>query len=209
MRLKPGGLRELHWHAIAAEWAYVVKGTVRTTVISPNGEAAQDDFGPGDVWFFPKGHGHALQGVGPGETNFVLGFDDGYFSEFGTFSITDWIGHTPSNVLSQNLGTPESTFTNFPKTEVYIMQGRVPAAEPELFRSTNLQGFGHFVEQLGEEPTKVLILFNSPVYEEINISSWLAANPAQMIADNFGITKEMIDKLPKKTVGFAARVTST
>ena len=304
MRLKPGGLRELHWHAIAAEWAYVVKGTVRTTVISPNGEAAQDDFGPGDVWFFPKGHGHALQGVGPGETHFVLGFDDGYFSEFGTFSITDWIGHTPSNVLSQNLGIPESTFTNFPKTEVYIMQGRVPAAEPELFRSTNLQtnqsphkyrldaspaiefpggelrivsqkefpiqnsmtgatmllkpgalremhwhpnadewqfylsgrarvtifgahgrtktaefgpgqvafikqGFGHFVEQLGEEPTKVLILFNSPVYEEINISSWLAANPAQMIADNFGITKEVIDKLPKKTVGFAARVTST
>ena len=64
MRLKPGGLRELHWHAIAAEWAYVVKGTVRTTVISPNGEAAQDDFGPGDVWFFPKGHGHALQGDG-------------------------------------------------------------------------------------------------------------------------------------------------
>src|ERR1700736_5125226 len=47
MRLKPGGLRELHWHAIAAEWAYVVKGNVRTTVISPNGEAAQDDFGPG------------------------------------------------------------------------------------------------------------------------------------------------------------------
>src|SRR6195256_3672118 len=56
MRLKPGGLRELHWHAIAAEWAFVVKGNVRATVISPNGEGAQDDFGPGDVWFFPKGH---------------------------------------------------------------------------------------------------------------------------------------------------------
>jgi oxalate decarboxylase len=25
MRLKPGGLRELHWHAIAGEWPYVVK----------------------------------------------------------------------------------------------------------------------------------------------------------------------------------------
>jgi len=61
----------------------------------------------------------------PGETHFVLGFDDGYFSEFGTFSITDWIGHTPSNVLSQNLGIPESIFTNFPKTEVYIMQGHI------------------------------------------------------------------------------------
>src|SRR6202040_1286087 len=44
MRLKPGGLRELHWHAIAAEWAFMVKGNVRATVISPNGEGAQDDF---------------------------------------------------------------------------------------------------------------------------------------------------------------------
>jgi Cupin len=60
----------LHWQAIAAEWTYVVKGNVRTTVISPNGEAAQDDFGPGDVWFFPKGHGHVLQGLGPGEAHF-------------------------------------------------------------------------------------------------------------------------------------------
>src|SRR6266852_8998401 len=51
MRLKPGAIRELHWHAIAGEWAYVVKGNVRTTVISPTGEAGQDDFGPGDVWF--------------------------------------------------------------------------------------------------------------------------------------------------------------
>ena len=114
MRLKPGGLRELHWHAIAAEWAYVVEGKVRTTVISPDGEAEQTDFGPGDVWFFPKGHGHALQGVGPDETHFILGFDDGHFSEFGTFSITDWLGHTPSNVLSQNLGLPESTFATRP-----------------------------------------------------------------------------------------------
>ncbi len=53
MRLKPGGIRELHWHAIAAEWAMVVKGKVRTTVIAPNGEAATDDFGPGDTWYFP------------------------------------------------------------------------------------------------------------------------------------------------------------
>src|SRR5262245_16131063 len=26
MSLVPGGLRELHWHANAAEWAYVIKG---------------------------------------------------------------------------------------------------------------------------------------------------------------------------------------
>jgi oxalate decarboxylase len=31
MRLNPGGIRELHWHAIAAEWAFVIKGRVRTS----------------------------------------------------------------------------------------------------------------------------------------------------------------------------------
>src|SRR5581483_3708053 len=51
MRLKPGGIRELHWHAIAAEWAFVVKGKVLTTVISPTGQAATDTFEEGDLWY--------------------------------------------------------------------------------------------------------------------------------------------------------------
>src|SRR5580704_9926236 len=77
MRLQPGAIRELHWHALAAEWALVLTGTVRTTVISPNGQAATDVFQPGDIWYFPKGHGHALQNISNEEAHFVLGFDDG------------------------------------------------------------------------------------------------------------------------------------
>ena len=30
MRLEPGAIRELHWHALAAEWAYVISGRCRT-----------------------------------------------------------------------------------------------------------------------------------------------------------------------------------
>jgi oxalate decarboxylase len=71
------------------------------------------------------------------------------------------------------------------------------------------QGFGHFVEQIGDEPTKVLILLKSPVYEEINISTWLAANPVAIIADNFGITKELVDRLPKKSIVIAAKIDSS
>src|SRR6476620_2307978 len=44
MRLAPGGMRELHWHATAAEWAFVSEGRVRTTVIQPNGESETNDF---------------------------------------------------------------------------------------------------------------------------------------------------------------------
>src|SRR6185369_15912730 len=39
MRLEPGAMRELHWHATAAEWAFVVDGRVRTTVVDPSGPA--------------------------------------------------------------------------------------------------------------------------------------------------------------------------
>src|SRR5438105_8810921 len=94
MSLAPGALRELHWHANAAEWAYVIKGQCRVTTIDPQAHSQIVDFGPGDVWYFPRGFGHSIQGIGTQDCLFVLVFDNGYFSEFGTFSITDWIGHT-------------------------------------------------------------------------------------------------------------------
>ena len=126
MTLEPGALRELHWHANAAEWAYVLEGNCRVTTIDPAGQCEIVDFGPGDVWYFPRGHGHSIQGLGPGTCTFLLVFDNGYFSEFGTFSITDWLGHTPAEVLARNFGVPASTFANFPKKEVYIATGPVP-----------------------------------------------------------------------------------
>jgi oxalate decarboxylase len=134
MQLAPGGLRELHWHANAAEWAYVIAGHGRVTTIDPKGQAEVADFGPGDVWYFPRGHGHSIQGLGPEDFLFVLVFDNGYFSEFGTFSITDWLGHTPQEVLAQNFGVPAQTVASFPKREVYIAKGAVP---PPLPRDPN------------------------------------------------------------------------
>ena len=130
MTLKPGGLRELHWHAVAAEWAYILDGHVRTTVFDPERRSEILDFGPGDVWYFPRGHGHSLQGIGDRDCHFILAFDDGHFSEFGTFSITDWLGHAPPEVLAKNLGVPASTFAEFPKQEVYIGYGPVPGPLP-------------------------------------------------------------------------------
>ena len=79
MRLEPGVMRELHWHATAAEWAYVITGRVHTTVVDPQGRTGIDDFGPGDIWYFPRGHGHMLQCLGNEPCHFILVFDNGYF----------------------------------------------------------------------------------------------------------------------------------
>src|SRR5438093_2511698 len=136
MQLDPGVMRELHWHATAAEWAFVVKGRVRTTVINPVGQTETNDFDPGDIWHFPRGHAHMLECLGNELTHFILIFDNGYLSEFGTFSITDWIGHAPKPLLAKNFGLPESAFDGFPKEEVYFARGAVPPKRiPE-----NLQG---------------------------------------------------------------------
>jgi len=65
------------------------------------------------------------------------------------------------------------------------------------------QGFGHWIEQLGGAATQLVILFNNPHYEEISLSQWLASNPAALLAQNFGVTEEVIDKLPKAALGIA------
>ncbi len=134
MQLQAGGLRELHWHANAAEWAYMLAGRARTTIFDPDGRSQRVDFGPGDVWYFPRGYGHSIQGLGPDGCSFILAFDNGYFSDYATFSITDWLAHTPKEVLAKDLGVPTAALGRLPKKEVYITKGPVPGplpAEPE------------------------------------------------------------------------------
>src|SRR5271168_1018054 len=153
MRIEPGAMRELHWHATAAEWAFVDKGRVRTTVIDPQGRSETNDFEPGDVWYFPRGHGHMLECLGDKPAHFILIFDNGYFSEFGTFSITDWIGHTPKALLAKNFGLPESAFEGFPKDEGYFARGAVPPAEQSIpLQGRKLPAMTHKFELLEQAP---------------------------------------------------------
>ncbi len=298
MKLEPGAMRELHWHATAAEWAFVIEGRTRTTVIDPQGNAETNDFEPGDVWYFPRGHGHQLECLGDKPTHFILIFDNGYFSEFGTFSISDWIGHTPKPLLAKNFGVPESTFDGFPKKEVYFARGSVPPEKPatplqgqklppqthkwrllaqppivdnkggrlwlvdshnfaisktitgaildldpgalrELhwhptadewqyviegkvsvtlfgsggrYRTETLekgdvgytpQGYGHSLENVGDKPCRVLIGFNNGVYGEIDLSQWIAGNPLDVLATNFGKPASLFEKFPRKDVFIA------
>ncbi len=298
MKLEPGAMRELHWHATAAEWAFVIDGRVRTTVIDPSGASETNDFEPGDVWYFPRGHGHMLQCLGSEPCHFILIFDNGYFSEFGTFSITDWIGHAPKPLLAKNFGLPESAFDGFPKAEVYIARGPIPPEPPKeplqgqvppalthkyrfldrpphrtfdggrewrvdstsfpisktmtgvvlelepgglrelhwhpssdewqyllegevsvtmfgshgRYRTETLavgdvgyipQGYGHSIENVGSTTARILIAFNTGVYETIDLSQWIAGNPADVLATNFGKPASLFEKFPRHDVFIA------
>jgi oxalate decarboxylase len=127
MRLKPGGIRELHWHK-EAEWGYMLAGRARVTAVDAEGRNFIDDVGVGDIWNFPAGIPHSIQGLEEG-CEFLLVFDSGSFSENETFLITDWFAHTPRDVLAKNFGVDESAFRDIPLDgdfSRYIFQGRLP-----------------------------------------------------------------------------------
>ncbi|MFZ5866883.1 MAG: cupin domain-containing protein [Thermodesulfobacteriota bacterium] len=298
MTLKPGGLRELHWHANAAEWAYVIEGNVRVTIVDPQGRIEIADFGPGDIWYFPRGHAHSIQGLGlgPGEAKFLLVFDNGYFSEFATFSLTDWLAQTPKEIVAKNLNVSASDLKDLPTKEVYIAEGPPPPPLPVspvsgpgtvlvsplthkyslaaqkpyrrdsdgevrlasakefpisttmtgalinlergalrelhwhpnadewqyilsgkirltifashgLAKTVELQrgdigfapmGYGHALENVGDGPAELIVVFNSGEYQEISLSTVLASQPAYLLETNLHLPRAVINKLPKR-----------
>jgi len=122
--LNAGGCREMHWHD-SAEWAYVVDGHCQVTAVDPEGQIEVVNLGPGDLWYFPKGHSHAIQTLGPSPCHGILAFDDGLYSEHGTFGISDWMSRYDTQALSQALGVSAEALAQNPKAETYIMQGDV------------------------------------------------------------------------------------
>jgi len=127
MRLTAGGIRELHWHA-AAEWAYMLYGKARINGFDIHGNGFVSDVGVGDLWYFPTGIPHSIQGLGPDGCEFLLVFDDGTFSEYETVLLTDWTAHTPRDVLAKSMGVSVEAFKNLPARQLYIFQGEIPGA---------------------------------------------------------------------------------
>jgi oxalate decarboxylase len=130
MRLTAGSYRELHWHT-ADEWAYMIYGNARVTVLNPDGTIFIDDVSKGDLWFFPAGFPHSIQGLGPDGCEFLLVFDEGMFSEENTFLLSEWVAHTPPEVLQKNLGLDQSVLAKLPTDELYIFPGEIPGSLAE------------------------------------------------------------------------------
>uniref|UniRef100_D8Q486 Oxalate oxidase n=1 Tax=Schizophyllum commune (strain H4-8 / FGSC 9210) TaxID=578458 RepID=D8Q486_SCHCM len=157
MRLLPGAVRCVHK---TAEWAYVLKGTTQVSSVDQDGRNYLASVKAGDLWYFPPGIPHSLQATGddPDGSEFLLIFDDGDFSEDSTFLLTDWLAHTPMEVIQRNFqALGKDDFFSLPSQELYIFPaGYVPKdsdTAPESPQGTVPLPFSFALSEM--EPTKL------------------------------------------------------
>lgn len=91
----------------------MLNGTLRLQSVNDAGETFIDDLQAGDVWFFPSGIPHSIQALEDG-CEFLLVFDDGSFSEDGTFLASQLYNRMPQSVLAKNTRSDASDFASVP-----------------------------------------------------------------------------------------------
>ena len=69
------------------------------------------------------------------------------------------------------------------------------------------QGYGHSIENVGDTPSRMLIGFNSGIYQAIDLSQWIAGNPADVLATNFSKGADVFAKFPNRDVFIAGNGT--
>src|SRR2546430_1236717 len=178
MRLTAGGVRELHWHT-AGEWAIMLYGTARITAIDADGKSFVADVKKNDLWFFPSGIPHSIQGLNPDGCEFMLVFDDGEFSESETVLLSDAMAHLPPEVLAT--GNKARTMD--------FQEGDVGYVQKSLL---------HYIENTGDTDLVFLEMFKADRFQDFSFSEWLAHTPPELVMAHLDIDKATLDAIPRK-----------
>jgi oxalate decarboxylase len=182
MRLTAGSFRELHWHT-ADEWAIMLAGKARVTVMQTDGKMFIDDVEAGDLWYFPAGLPHSIQGLASdglegGGCEFLLVFDEGNFSEDDTFLLSEFLAHTSPEIIQKNMGWDRQEFDKLPPTELYIFEAPLPAslADDKHFLGDHLETENKYTFKLAAMPptqktaggeTRIVDSSNFPIAQNI------------------------------------------
>ncbi len=116
----PGGLRELHWHPNADEWQYYMSGKGRMTVVSTGNRGRTMDFQAGDVGYVEKTLLHYIENTGDTDLVFLEMFKSSYYQDM---SLSQWLSHTPPELVMAHLHIDKATYDAIPKEELVVMPG--------------------------------------------------------------------------------------
>ncbi|KAK9837295.1 hypothetical protein WJX81_004372 [Elliptochloris bilobata] len=164
-KLKEGGMREPHWHVVD-EWAYVLSGTCRGSVVDEGKTRPVDtwDFGEGDVWFFPSNLPHTVVGLEGGceyiaGCEYVAGYNAGDFQDdTQAFSLSSWLASVPAHITAQALGvdaeavadTVQANYMSFlpllsevPKGDRHVWDAQMPLQPPQQAKAIHRFPLAH------------------------------------------------------------------
>jgi oxalate decarboxylase len=116
--VKPGGVRELHWHPNADEWQYFFAGKGRMTVFATGGRARTMDFETGDVGYIQRTLPHYIENTGTTDLKFLEMFKSSFYQDL---ALSEWLSHTPPELVAAHLHFDKATLDALPREETITM----------------------------------------------------------------------------------------
>jgi oxalate decarboxylase len=101
MTVKPGALREPHWHPNAWEVDWIIEGEAQLGLVNPDNTTQVVDLKPGDVGFVPRGWAHYIRNTGKSELKAVLTLGS---NNPNTIGLSTMFGGMPTDTFSETLG---------------------------------------------------------------------------------------------------------
>ena len=126
LTLKPGGIREPHWHPSAWELNIVTSGVATWIVIDGNGNYEAFDQKVNDVVFAPQGSFHYFENRGQDDLSVIIIQNTSAPEDKDNIGIGESLSRLPPRVLSAIFGAPEETFKSFKKIDNSIVILRSP-----------------------------------------------------------------------------------
>jgi oxalate decarboxylase len=102
----------MHWHPNADEWNYWIKGNGRVTVFNTGPAAITANFHSGDIGYVKKALGHYVENTGNTDLVYMEVFRTDRFQEV---SLSDWLAHSPIDMVAETLNLDPSVIKQFPK----------------------------------------------------------------------------------------------
>ncbi len=116
--IKPGHVRECHWHPNASEWQYWIAGKGRMTVFFPVGNARTVDFRANDVGYVPSNAGHYIENTGDEDVVFLEMFAADRAEDV---SLNEWLRRVPPQMAMAHLGIDAATLAQIPNEKLGII----------------------------------------------------------------------------------------
>jgi len=95
-----------------------ISGKARMTVVSTGNKARTMDFQAGDVGYVEKTLLHYIENTGDTDLIFLEMFKSSFYQDL---SLSEWLAHTPPELVMAHLNIDKATFDAIPKDELVVV----------------------------------------------------------------------------------------